>query len=69
VLAQCSADIIEIADKLPRFQAGAFTELLRRDSQILNRLEEVIDRLPRRSGTIRCPAGSKSPTGSDRQAV
>src|SRR5882724_4714366 len=46
VLAQCSADIIEIADKLPRFQAGAFTELLRRDSQILNRLEEVIDRLP-----------------------
>jgi hypothetical protein len=46
VLAQCSAYIIEIADKLPRFQAGAFTELLRRDSQILNRLEEVINRLP-----------------------
>lgn len=46
VLAQCSAYIIEIADKLPRFQAGAFTELLRRDTQILKRLEEVIERLP-----------------------
>jgi hypothetical protein len=46
VLAQCCADIIEIADKLPRFQAGAFTELLRRDSQILRRLEEVLQRLP-----------------------
>jgi NACHT domain len=46
VLAQCCAYIIEIADKLPRFQAGAFTELLRRDSQILARLEEVLTRLP-----------------------
>jgi hypothetical protein len=46
VLAQCSAYMIEIADKLPRFQAGAFTELLRRDTQILKRLEEVIERLP-----------------------
>lgn len=46
VLAQCCAYIIEIADKLPRFQAGAFTELLQRDSQILARIEEVLDRLP-----------------------
>ena len=46
VLAQCCAYIIEIADKLPRFQASAFTELLQRDSQILARIEEVLDRLP-----------------------
>jgi hypothetical protein len=56
VLAQCSAYIIEIADKLPRFQAGAFTELLRRDTQILKRLEEVIERLP-------APVGDDSPAG------
>ena len=46
VLAQCCAYIIEIADKLPRFQAGAFAELLQRDTQILARLEEVLERLP-----------------------
>ena len=50
VLAQCCAYIIEIADKLPRFQAGAFTELLQRDTQILARIEEVLDRLPAPSG-------------------
>jgi hypothetical protein len=50
VLAQCCAYIIEIADKLPRFEAGAFTELLQRDSQILARIEEVLDRLPAPSG-------------------
>ena len=46
VLAQCCAYIIEIADKLPHFQAGAFSELLQRDSQILARLEDVLERLP-----------------------
>jgi NACHT domain len=46
VLARCSAYIIEIADKLPRFQGGAFTELLRRDTQIRKRLQEVLERLP-----------------------
>jgi NACHT domain len=50
VLAQCCAYIIEIADKLPRFQAGALTELLERDTQILARIEEVLDRLPAPSG-------------------
>jgi hypothetical protein len=46
VLAQCCAYIIEIADKLPRFQAGAFAELLRREDQIIARLTEVLERLP-----------------------
>ena len=55
-LSRCCAYMIEIADKLPRFQVGAFTELLRRDSQILARIEEVIERLP-------TPIGNGSPHG------
>ena len=57
VLAQCCAYIIEIADKLPHFQAGAFAELLQRDIQILARLEDVLERLP---------APSTNDTGSNR---
>jgi hypothetical protein len=57
VLAQCCAYIIEIADKLPHFQTGAFAELLGRDSQILARLEDVLERLP---------APAKGDTGPDR---
>lgn len=60
VLAQCCAYIIEIADKLPRFQAGAFAELLQRDSQILARIEEVLDRLP---------APSRDDSATDRVAT
>lgn len=46
ILVQCCAFIIEIADKLPHFQAGAFAELLQRDDQIMARLAEVLERLP-----------------------
>ncbi len=46
VLGQCCAFVIEIADKLPSFQAGAFAELLKRDDHILARLGEVLERLP-----------------------
>jgi len=46
VLSRCCGYTLEIADKLPRFQAGAFGELLRRDTQILARLEDVLNRLP-----------------------
>lgn len=46
VLEQCCGYVIEIADKLPGFQVGAFGELLRRDRQILDRLDEVLQRLP-----------------------
>jgi NACHT domain len=40
--------VIEIADQLPHFQAGAFTELLRRDRQILGAIFEVLERLSAR---------------------
>jgi hypothetical protein len=46
VLSQCCASIVEIADKLPRFQANAFATLLSRDAMILERIEEVLARLP-----------------------
>jgi hypothetical protein len=46
VLAQCCAYIIELSDKLPGFQADAFSELLSRDRQIMARLEDVLGRLP-----------------------
>jgi hypothetical protein len=46
VLSQCCASIVEIADKLPRFQADAFATLLTSDRVILERIEEVLTRLP-----------------------
>jgi hypothetical protein len=46
LISEGCAYVIEIADKLPHFQAGAFTELLRRDRQMLDRIDEVLDRIP-----------------------
>ena len=49
LITEGSAYVIEIADKLPHFQTGAFTELLARDRQILDRIDEVLDRIPGRA--------------------
>jgi TIR domain/NACHT domain len=46
LLALGCAFVIEIVPQFPRFRTGAFAELLRRDAQILTRLEEVLERLP-----------------------
>lgn len=46
LLALGCAFVIEVAPQFPRFQTGAFAEILRRDAQILTRLEEILDRLP-----------------------
>ena len=46
VLSQCCASIAEIADKLPSFQTDAFAMLLSNDRTILERIEEVLRRLP-----------------------
>ena len=43
------AYVIEIADKLPHFNAGAFAELLRRDRQILEVISKVLDRIPEKA--------------------
>jgi hypothetical protein len=48
-VAEGCAYVIEIADKLPHFQTNAFSELLQRDRQILERIDEVLDRIPGRA--------------------
>ena len=49
LISEGCAYIIEIADKLPRFNAGAFAELLRRDRQIREMISEVLDRIPEKT--------------------
>ncbi len=49
MISEGAAYIVEIADKLPRFQVGAFTELLRRDREILHLITEVLDRIPEKA--------------------
>ncbi|SEO99271.1 NACHT domain-containing protein [Amycolatopsis saalfeldensis] len=46
VLRECCAYLVQIVTTLPRFEAGALTELLRRDTQVLGLLREVLTRLP-----------------------
>lgn len=49
VLSEGCAHVIEISDKLPHFQVGAFAELLRRDKQILKLISTVLDRIPEKT--------------------
>ncbi|GLY88518.1 NACHT domain-containing protein [Actinoallomurus iriomotensis] len=44
VLDECCRYVIEVARDLPAFHAGAFTEVLRRQSQILDGVRELLDR-------------------------
>ncbi|WP_159943249.1 NACHT domain-containing protein [Nocardiopsis sp. FR6] len=46
VLPEACAYVLATLTTLPRFQAGTLTELLRRESLVLEHLEEVLDRLP-----------------------
>ncbi|GAB2485418.1 NACHT domain-containing protein [Nocardiopsis aegyptia] len=48
VLPESCAYVLATVSTLPDFQAGAFTELLRREALILEHLEEVLDRIPQR---------------------
>lgn len=47
VLPDACAYVLATVSALPRFQTGAFTEILRRDSLMLGHLEEILERLPR----------------------
>jgi hypothetical protein len=49
IIVEASAYVIEIANKLPYFEVGAFAELLQRSQQILARVDEVLDRIPKNS--------------------
>lgn len=48
LLRECCTFLVQIVTTLPRFGPGVLTELLRRDSEILGLLREVITRLPER---------------------
>jgi NACHT N-terminal Helical domain 1/NACHT domain len=50
VLRESCAYLVEVVTTLPKFQAGALTELLRRETSILSTLTEVLNRLPERRG-------------------
>ncbi|MBV9448814.1 MAG: NACHT domain-containing protein [Streptosporangiaceae bacterium] len=46
LLTECCAYVVELTTTLPRFSAGAFAEILRRQSVIIQRVTEVLDRMP-----------------------
>jgi len=50
VLHESCAYLVEVVTTLPRFEVGALTELLRRDTAILDTLRGVLTRLPERRG-------------------
>ncbi|HEX6468085.1 MAG TPA: NACHT domain-containing protein [Streptosporangiaceae bacterium] len=50
VLHESCAYLVEVVTTLPRFEVGALTELLRRDTAILDTLRGVLSRLPERRG-------------------
>jgi hypothetical protein len=46
LLTECCAYVVELTSTLPRFSTGVFTEILRRQTAILERVTEVLDRMP-----------------------
>lgn len=56
LLTECCSYVVELTSTLPRFSAGAFAEILRRQSAILQRVTEVLDRMPA-AGSGRAGAG------------
>lgn len=50
VLRESCSYLVEVVTTLPKFQVGALTELLRRETAVLNTLGAVLDRLPERRG-------------------
>ena len=50
ILRECCSYLVEVVTTLPRFSSGALTELLRRETAVLDTLSRVLDRLPERRG-------------------
>lgn len=46
LLTECCSYVVELTSTLPRFSLGAFGEILRRQSVILRRFTELLDRMP-----------------------
>ncbi|HEV7931027.1 MAG TPA: NACHT domain-containing protein [Actinomadura sp.] len=47
VLAECCAYVLEVTVGLPAFGKGALTEILRRETDILTGIRDLLDRIPR----------------------
>ena len=50
VLRESCSYLVEVVTTLPKFSSGALTELLRRETAVLDTLSRVLDRLPERRG-------------------
>src|SRR3984957_5625592 len=50
VLRESCSYLVEVVTTLPTFSSGALTELLRRETAVLDTLSRVLDRLPERRG-------------------
>ena len=50
VLRESCSYLVEVVTTLPKFSSGALTELLRRETAVLDMLSRVLDRLPERRG-------------------
>jgi hypothetical protein len=50
VLRESCSYLVEVVTALPKFQSGALTELLRRETVVLNTLSRVLESLPERRG-------------------
>jgi hypothetical protein len=50
LLREACSYLVEVVTTLPKFQSGAITELLRRETAVLSTLSRVLDRLPERRG-------------------
>jgi hypothetical protein len=48
LLAECCTDIVELTTALPEFGPAAFTEILRRETKLIEMVRELLDRVPAR---------------------
>ncbi len=60
LLRECCEYVVQAAKSLPEFQANALTQLLARSTQVINSLQDVLDRLPERSRSDRTQDASAS---------
>jgi hypothetical protein len=49
IVTECCVYIVEMASALPRFQAGSFAEILRRESVLVGMVQELLNRIPARA--------------------
>jgi hypothetical protein len=68
LLPECCAYVIAISTTLPRFSANAFTEILRRQSYIIDVVDQMLARLPRQEESVE-PVGSPFTTAYRRHVA